>query len=104
MADELLAGDRLLALGEPLELVFADLADEAPPLCELSVPDAANLVGFRVVVLARVLKLLGVVAPRLSRAQRLRDRQHERRLLKEGLLRGCRRRRLFVGNQRLRHG
>ena len=46
MTDELLAGDRMLTLGEPLELVFADLADEAPPLRELPVPDAANLIAF----------------------------------------------------------
>ena len=87
MADELLAGDRMLALGQPLELVFADLADEAPPLRELAVPDAANLIAFGVVVLARVLELLGVVAPRLSRAQRLGDREHRRPLLEERLLR-----------------
>jgi hypothetical protein len=76
VADELLACDRMLTLGEPLELVFADLRDEAPPPRELPVPDAANLIAFRVVVLARVLEFIRVIATRLVRAQRLRDREH----------------------------
>ncbi len=51
MTDELLARDRMLPLSQPLELVFANLADKAPLIRELSVPDAANLIAFRVVVL-----------------------------------------------------
>src|SRR5207253_1713264 len=87
MADELFAGHWMLAFSEPLELVFAHLADEAPPLRKLSVPDAANHRAFGVVVLARVLKFFLVVPPRLARAQGLGHREHERRLLKEWLLR-----------------
>ncbi len=76
MANELLASDRMLALGEALELFFADFAHEAPAVRELSAPDAANLIAFRVVVLARVLEFLRVVAPRLARTQRLGDCEH----------------------------
>jgi len=84
MADQRLAGDRMLALGKPFELVFAHVADEPPPLGELAVPDAANHIALRVVVVAGVLKLLGVIAACLSRAERLRDREHCIRYWKNG--------------------
>lgn len=47
MANQLFAGDRMLPLGEPLELLFADSADEARAVRELSAPDAANLMSGR---------------------------------------------------------
>ena len=102
MADELLAGDRMLAVGEPLKLVFANFADEAPAVRELSVPDAANLIVFRVVVLSRVLEFLGVVAPRLARAQGFGDREHQP-LLEKRLLRDGQGRRPLLGDERLWH-
>ena len=68
MADQLLAGDRMLALGKPFELVFTHVAGEPPPLGELAMPDAANHIAFGVIVVAGVLKLLGVIAACLSRA------------------------------------
>ena len=101
MPDQRLAGDRMLALGKPFELVFANVAGEPPPLRELAVPDAANQIALGVVVVAGVLKLLGVIAACLSRAERLRDREHGHPLLEERLLFH---RRLFVRNQHLRHG
>src|SRR5262249_51808415 len=76
MADELLAGDGMLALGESLEVLFPDCSGETPADGKVAIPHAANHVAFRVVVLARVLKLFLVVAARLARAQRLGDRQH----------------------------
>ncbi len=70
MADELLTRDRMLALGEPLEVFLPDLATETPLTGELSMPRAANQLAFAVVVLARVLKFVGVIAARLSRWER----------------------------------
>ncbi len=104
MADQLLAREWMLAVGKPLEVFFTNFSDEPLEMRQLAVPDAANQIAFRVVVLARVLKLLGVMAARLSRAQRLRDREHRCRLLEEWLLSNGGRRRPFVGNQRLRNG
>ena len=76
MTDELFAGDRMLPLGEPSEVVFPDLPAEAPPTREFARPHAANDSAVGVVVLARVLKFFVVVTPRLARAQRLGDREH----------------------------
>ena len=104
MADELLAGDRMLPLGKPLEVIFPNLPDDAPAIREFAIPHAANDIGFGVVVLARVLKFFLVVPPRLARTQWLGDREHEAPLLEEWLLcdgRGCR---PLLGDDRLGHG
>src|SRR5258705_676078 len=103
MTDELLAGDRMLAVGYPFEMFFADFAGESPAVRQLAIPAAANHLAPGVVVLARVLEFFLVVSARLARAQRLRDSEHERALLEERLL-SYRRGRPFVGNQRLRRG
>ena len=65
-----LAENKVCYVGDHVALVVAETLAQAK--------DAANLIDFGVVVLARVLKLLGVIALRLSRAQRLRDREHGR--------------------------
>ena len=58
MADQLLAREWMLAVGKPLEVFFTNFSDEPLEMRQLAVPDAANQIAFRVVVLARVLKLL----------------------------------------------
>src|SRR4029453_14070774 len=71
---------------EPLKVLLTNLADQPPPICELSVPHAANHVAFAVIVLARVLEFLFVIAPGLAPAQRLGKRGHGLPLLEEWLL------------------
>lgn len=55
MPDEWLTGRRMLALGEPPEVFFADLAGETPAMRQLAIPHAANHIAFGVVVLPGVL-------------------------------------------------
>jgi hypothetical protein len=102
MADELFANARMLNFGESREVLLPDLADKSPAARKLAIPHAANHIAFGVVVLAGVLKF--VVTPRLTRAQRLRDREHRRRRLLEerllGMRRGCR---PVAGRTRQRH-
>src|SRR5260370_39128198 len=52
VADELLASDRVLSFGEPLEMFLAHFSAQSPFLRKPSVPLPANLVSFGVVVLA----------------------------------------------------
>src|SRR5262249_21202385 len=53
VANELFSGDWMLPVGEPREVLLTNLAGEAPPVRELSVPLATNQFAFAVVVLAR---------------------------------------------------
>ena len=76
MLDELGAGHRMLALGEPRELRFLDVTRQAPSFGQASVPFAANLVALGVVVRAGVGELLGVIQPDLTGTERLRDGEH----------------------------
>src|SRR6266851_643613 len=76
VADELLASDRVLPFGEPLEMFLAHFSAQSPFLRKPSMPLSANLLRFGVVVLPRVAKLFCVIRLRLSCAQRFRDRQH----------------------------
>ena len=71
-----LAGQRMLPLREPGELLLADLAGEPPRGRQAAIPLATNLVPLGVVVLARVAELLRVIALRLPGAERLRHRHH----------------------------
>ena len=101
VADQLFARDRMLALGEPLEVLLTNLAGQTPPVREVSVPLATNQIPFAVVVLTRVLEFFFVITAGLSGAQRLRDREHGLELLEERLLPGSQRRRPFVSDDRL---
>jgi hypothetical protein len=56
--DELLAGHRVLALGETLEMFLVDLTAQSPLLGQSSLPLAGNLVCLGVVVLAGRYKTL----------------------------------------------
>ena len=76
VAHELFAGQRILALRQPLKVLLVDGAHEAPVACELPVPLAADLLGARVVVVAGIGKLFLVIRARLGSAQRLRDGEH----------------------------
>src|SRR5579871_664666 len=83
MPDELLASRRMLTLSEPQKLFIAHFADETQFRCELAVPDASDALAFRVVVLTAVPEFLGMVAPCLSGAEWLRQRQHRSPLPEE---------------------
>ena len=104
MAHQLLAGDGMLSLGEPLEVFFPDLSREPPTRREFATPDTANHVTFGVVVLSSVLEFLFVIAARLAGAQRFGDREHRQPSLEERLLLHDRGHgRPLVGDDRLRH-
>ena len=78
MPHQLLTGEGMLSFGQSLEVLVADLADQSPFRGELTVPRARNVVPLRVVVLAPVLELPGVVLMRLACAEWLREGQHGR--------------------------
>ena len=61
VADELLASDRVLAFGEPLEMFLLRPLRALPILGEPSVPLAAYPVAFGVVVLAGVAELFRMI-------------------------------------------
>ena len=76
MAHECLVSDRVAALGELLKMSLVDVSGETPFLCEPPVPLAVNLATGRVVVDARVAKLLGVIPGGLSGTEGLGDAEH----------------------------
>ena len=66
-ADQRLARLRMLALGEPRELLFVDLAAQPVTLGKLALPLAPNALAFRVIVLFGVGELRLVIRLRLAR-------------------------------------
>ena len=76
MPDQLLARLRVLALGEARELVFAHLPMKPVTLRQLALPLAAHTFALGVVVLLGIGELFLVVRLRLTRADRLRHRDH----------------------------
>src|SRR5579859_460669 len=76
VTNKLLTCDRVLAFRETVEVLLAHFALEAPLLGEPSVPLAEYLIALRIVVVARVRELFGVIRLRLTRAQGIRYGQH----------------------------
>src|SRR5439155_17823619 len=70
------AGDRVLALGEPLELLVAHLALQPPIRREPAMPRAPDRVATGVVVIARVDELVRMVPIGLRGTEWLGDGQH----------------------------
>src|SRR3989442_14552921 len=66
----------MLALGQPRELERGDRSGQAPLVGQTTVPGADHLALLAVIGLLRARELAGVVALRLTRAERFRDRQH----------------------------
>src|SRR2546426_876705 len=66
----------MLALGQPRELERGDRSGQAPLVGQATVPGAQHLALLAVIGLLRARELTGVVALRLTRAERFRDRQH----------------------------
>src|SRR5579864_8572563 len=91
--DERLVRDWMATLREALKVLLADGAGEPPLLRKSAVPLALNLLASRVVVVARVTELLGVIVGHLARTKRPGDRQHGRPPpdLHRGLIRASRR-------------
>ena len=77
-ADQLVAGEGMLALREAGELRLVDRPVESPRGRQPTVPLAENLLALAVIVLADVAELLVVIALRLTGAERLGHRHHGR--------------------------
>src|SRR2546428_1047883 len=66
----------MLALGQPRELERGDRSRQTQLVGQTTVPGARHLALLAVIGLLRARELTGVVALRLTRAERFRDRQH----------------------------
>src|SRR2546425_2393868 len=66
----------MLALGQPRELERGDRSGQPPLVGQTTLPGAQHLALLAVIGLLRARELTGVVALRLTRAERFRDRQH----------------------------
>src|SRR5215469_8317327 len=88
VADELLACDRMLAFGEPLKVLLMHFTLEPPLLGKSPVPLAVYLVALRVIVLAGVRELFGVIRLGLACTQGIRDGQHGSPIRRSALVSG----------------
>src|SRR5579859_602424 len=75
-ANQLLAGNRMLAFAETGKMLRADFGFEAPPLSQPAMPAALHFGTLRVVVVLGIGELFLVIALRLSGAERFGDGQH----------------------------
>src|ERR1700693_3663513 len=88
MANQLLVGNRMLAIAEPPKLLLLHCTTQSPFLGQLSVPLAPYPVGFAVVVLLRVAKLLVMIGTGLTCTERLGNGKHVL-LFEKASLGGC---------------
>src|SRR5271155_4416587 len=77
MANELLFGQGMLTVRQPLKVFLLHFASESPFLRESAVPLAPNAVSLGVVVLLGVRELLFVIGLRLAGTQRFGNGQHD---------------------------
>src|SRR5271157_229685 len=76
IADQLLSGNRMLAVTEPLKLFLLHRPVQPPFLGQFSVPLAAYSLAFAVVILLCVAELLLMVRTSLTCAERLGNGEH----------------------------
>src|SRR5580700_3335629 len=76
IANQLLAGNRLMAITEPPKLFLLYSTTQSPFLGQLPVPPAAYPVAFAVVVLLRVAELLLMIGVGLTCTERLGNSEH----------------------------
>jgi hypothetical protein len=83
MANELRLGERMLALGQPGEVLGAYFAVQSPLLSQLALPFAMPLLVAAPIVLLLRGKLPLMVRPGLTCRERLGDRQHAEILVRD---------------------
>src|ERR1700732_1090664 len=76
IANQLLAGNRMLAIAEPPKLFLLYSTTQSPFLGQLSVPLAPYPVAFAVIVFLRVAKLLLMISTCLTCTERLGNGKH----------------------------